>query len=167
MQNLLSKWLRKIVSDAHNAIVSVIVLALLPVLYFYGDRILNRTTKALNQPMPLWVMVSTVLGVLLICLLFLKKALAAPKTENKKIQLDNKATEMLRMIGAIENPLDNRDTTINQQFLADELKLSPQRTRHYLELLSGTDLIVFTFYGDLIGLSSEGREYLNKIGIMP
>lgn len=168
MLNLLSKWLRKIVSDAHNAIVSVIVLASLPLLYFYGDRILNQTTRALNRPMPLWVMVSTALGVLLICLLVLNKALAAPKEENKKVKLDNKAIEMLRTIAAIENPLNNdHDMSINQQFLADTLKLSPQKTKHYIEQLVEADLIIYTIYGDLNGLTADGRKYLNDIGIMP
>ncbi len=167
MLNILLKWLRKTVSDVHNVVVGLILVAFGTPIVIYANRILNQTKKVLNQPLPLWVTVSTGLGVLLICLIILKRALATPKTENKKIQLENKAIEMLRMIGAMENPLDNRDTTINQQFLADELRLSPQTARHYLEQLSGEDLIIFTFYGDLVGLSSEGREYLNKIGIMP
>jgi hypothetical protein len=143
-------------------------VAALPAMYFYGDRILNQTTRALNQPMPLWVMVSTGLGVLLICLLFLKKALTAPKIENKKIKLDSKATEMLRMIGTIEDPLNSQEgMTINQQFLATELKLSPQKTKYYLEQLNSHELIIYTLYDDLLGLTAEGRAYLNSNGIIP
>jgi len=143
MTNLLLKWIRKTASDVHNVAVGLILVAILPLIYFYADRILNQTTKALNQPLPLWVTVSTALAVLLICLLILKKALAAPKVENKKIRLDNKAIEMLRVIAAIENPLDNQDMTINQKFLADTLELSPQKTKHYIEQLVDADLIIY------------------------
>jgi len=159
--NLLSKWLRKIVSDAHNAIVSVIVLASLPLLYFYGDQILNQTTRALNQPMPLWVVVSTGLGVLLICLLVLKRTLNPPKNKKDNTDTDTGQESLSETHDKVLELLFQKPATI--ETICKTLKLSREEANYYLHDLMGKYMVCPPIaYSDPEEwrIDQDGREYV-------
>jgi hypothetical protein len=165
MPNLLLKWLRKIVSDVHGAIVGLFVLAVLPLLYLYGDQILNQTTRALNRPMPLWVTVSTVLGALLICLLFLKRALASPKTGTKSDKTDESTKhEVLSEthIKILELLFEKPSTVEN---LCKVLKLSREEVKYYMtDLCDDKGMIdppsAYSSGPEEWRIDQKGREYV-------
>jgi hypothetical protein len=165
MPNLLSKWIRKIVSDVHGVIVGLIVMASLPLLYFYGNQMLNQTTRALNRPMPLWVTVSTVLGTLLICIFFLKRALASPKTENMNNKIDETTKQEVisgTHIKILELLFEKPSTVEN---LCKALELSREEVKYYLTDLCDNKVMIdppsaYSSGPEEWRIDQMGREYV-------
>lgn len=164
MLKLLSKWIRKTASDVHNVVVGLILVATLGSIMVFANRILHLTAKVLNQQTPLWVTLTTTLGVLLLCLLALKKTLNTQKSEIK-IKPEEKKQEILSDIHEkVLELLFQKPTTVEN--ICKTLKLTTEEARYYLNDLHGMDMADPPApYGSSSNwrIDQEGREYvMNK-----
>jgi hypothetical protein len=161
MLNLLSKWIQKTASDAHNVVVGLILAAFLTPIVFYANRILNQITKLLNQPTPLWATLSIMLGGLLICLLVLKKALNTQKNAIKTKPEEPKPEALSEAHDKVLELLFKSPSTLEN--ICKTLKLTTEEARYYLNDLHGMDMAdPPALYSSSSNwqIDQEGREYV-------
>ncbi len=171
--NMIVKWIKRIFSDTHSAIVSLIVVFLLTgtgSIYLFCKNLWNWLGTTLLSPTPLWVTTVSVLLVLLVsAYLHVKTAKSNQPSALPLKSLTNEDIKALQIIASLEQPFE-KNRYIGQSTLPNLLNLSPQKTQHCLDNLLKADCIHYDTdnYGTYLrGLTDKGRSLLERKNLLP
>lgn len=179
MLQMLKKWIRKMFSNVHSAIVALIVVAIITALggiVVFSKNLTLFLYNVLKSATPLW---ATILLILISCFLTYRRSarqnqaqLSLSRTDTRDNRLlrtlDDTDIKLLRVIAANEDPFDKDGLyTVNEHFLSESLRLSSQELKYRLEKLHKANCILYDPYGDLSGLTSLGREFLKEKNMLP
>lgn len=173
----LTRWLKTLISDIRNSIVSLIVgalaLAFGAAAWIFARNLVLSLFEWMQSPTPLWATILlVVLGLLLIYLKTQPKTLAQPPVEDKPIkektsELTPKDIDILHIIAGIKPPRNGRGRySIPVASISGPAKLSEQQIRYHLDRLHVAKCLQFDYWGHLVGISPKGRALLFEKGLL-